>query len=227
MIDLYYWPTPNGWKITVMLAECGLDYRVHPVNLREDAQFAPDFAALSPNNKIPAIVDNAPADGGAPLSLFESGAILLYLAEKTGRLMPTDLRGRKAVHEWLMWQVGGLGPMCGQNGHFLLYARQKIPYAIERYAQEVRRLYGVLDAQLGRTQNCVAGEYSIADIAIFPWIVTHKAQGLDLAEFPCLARWFGALRARPAVAAGMEVLRASRTLDKRAHAAPAATPAEP
>ena len=214
MIDLYYWPTPNGWKITIMLSECGLPYRPIPVNIAAGEQFAPAFAAISPNNKIPVIVDRDPQGGGDPVTLFESGAILVYLADKAKRLLPMEHRPRMAALEWLMWQVGGLGPIAGQNGHFLLYAPEKIPYAIKRYGDEVRRLYGVLDAQLARTGRFVAGDYSIADISIFPWIVTHKAQGLTLADFPHVARWFGELRGRPAVTAGMEVLRELRTLKR-------------
>jgi len=210
MIDLHYWPTPNGWKISVMLEECELPYRVIPVNIGRGAQFDPGFLAISPNNRIPAIVDHDPPGGGDPVPVFESGAILVYLAEKAGRLLPQAPRPRKQVFEWLMWQMGGLGPMLGQNGHFLLYAPQRIPYAIERYGGEARRLYGVLDAQLGRTGAFVAGEYSIADIACFPWIVTHKRQGLSLADFPHLARWFATVRARPAVARGMAVGRELR-----------------
>lgn len=214
MIDLYYWPTPNGWRITIMLIECELQHQVIPVNIAAGEQFAPTFAAVSPNNKIPAIVDHDPEDDGDAITVSESGAILIYLAEKTRRLMPADRRSRMAVLQWLMWQVGGLGPMAGQNGHFLLYASEKIPYAIRRYGDEVRRLYGVLDAQLAKTDQFIAGNYSIADIATFPWIVTHKAQGLDLTNYPHVARWFSELRARPAVAAGMEVLRELRTLKK-------------
>jgi GST-like protein len=216
MIDLYYWPTPNGWKITIMLAECGLDYRVVPVDIGAGEQFASEFLRVSPNNRIPAIVDRQPSDGGAPVCIFESGAILLYLAERVGKFMPVDLRSRMTVLSWLMWQVGGLGPMAGQNGHFLLYATRKIPYAIERFSQEVSRLYRVLDEQLARAGGFVAGEYSIADIAIFPWVVTHKAQGINLADYPHVAEWFATLRARPAVVAGMDVLRQRRTLNKTA-----------
>jgi len=205
MIDLHYWPTPNGWKISIMLEECGLPYRVIPVNIGRGAQFEPGFLAISPNNRIPAIVDHDPADGGEPVPVFESGAILVYLAEKTGRLLPASLRERKRALEWLMWQMGGLGPMLGQNGHFLLYAPEKIPYAIDRYGREARRLYGVLDAQLGRTGAYVAGDYSIADIACFPWIVTHKRQGLSLDDFPHVKRWFAAVRERAAVGRGMAV----------------------
>jgi GSH-dependent disulfide-bond oxidoreductase len=213
MIDLHYWPTPNGWKLSIMLEECGLPYTLKPVNIGKGEQFQPGFLAISPNNRMPAIVDHAPADGGAPISVFESGACLIYLAEKTGRFLPTDPRGRKAVLEWLMWQMGGLGPMAGQNGHFKLYAPEKIPYAIERYSKEVDRLYGVLDAQLGRTQAFVAGtNYSIADMAIFPWVRTYKAQQVDLAAFPHVQRWYDQLKERPAVQRGLDLgkeLRAS------------------
>ena len=215
MIDLYYWPTPNGWKITIMMAECEIAYRLIPVDIGKGEQFLPEFLKVSPNNRIPAIVDHEPPDGGVALSLFESGAILIYLAEKSGKLIPTDLRSRNTVLEWLMWQVGGLGPMAGQNGHFLLYATEKIPYAIQRYSDEVRLLYSVLDRQLAKTGQFVAGEYSIADIAIFPWIVTHKAQGLSLTEYPQVSDWFNKVRARPAVSNGMEVLRELRTLKKK------------
>jgi GST-like protein len=215
MIDLHYWPTPNGWKISIMLEECELAYRVIPVNIGRGAQFTPEFLAISPNNRIPAIVDDDPPGGGEPVSVFETGAILWYLAEKTGRLLPQTLRERKTVHEWLMWQMGGLGPMLGQHGHFLLYAPEKIPYAIDRYSRETRRLYGVLDAQLGRTGAFIAGDYSIADIACFPWIMTHKRQGLTLDDFPQVKRWFATVRARPAVQRGLDVgkdLRGSATL---------------
>ena len=197
-----------------MLEECGLPYRVIPVDITRDEQYAPPFLEISPNNRIPAIVDRAPADGGEPVRLFESGAILIYLAEKTGRFLPADLRARKAVLEWLFWQVGGLGPMAGQNGHFLLYAPEKLPYAIERYGKEIRRLYDVLDGQLGRTRDCVAGAYSIADMAIFPWIVTHKAQGLSLDDYPALKRWFADVRARPLVQRGMDVARELRSFKR-------------
>lgn len=197
-----------------MMAECEIAYRPIPVDISKGEQFLPEFLKVSPNNRIPAIVDHEPPDGGVALSLFESGAILIYLAEKSGKLIPTDLRSRNTVLEWLMWQVGGLGPMAGQNGHFLLYAREKIPYAIERYSDEVRRLYSVLDRQLARTGQFVAGDYSIADVAIFPWIVTHKAQGLSLTEYPHVSDWFNKVRARPAVSEGMGVLRELRTLKK-------------
>ena len=206
MIDLYYWPTPNGWKISIALEELGLPYRIKPVNIGRGEQFTPAFLAISPNNRIPAMVDHDPPGGGAPFSSFETGAMLVYLAEKTGQLLPTDWRGRHAVLPWLMWQMGGLGPMLGQHGHFKLYATEKIPYAIDRYAQETRRLYGVLDTQLAKTGGFVAGaDYSIADIAIFPWIMTHKAQGLTLDDWPHVKRWFAVVRARDAVQRGLAV----------------------
>lgn len=206
MIDLHYWPTPNGWKLSIMLEECGLPYTLKPVNIGKGEQFAPAFLAISPNNRMPAIVDHAPADGGAACPVFESGACLLYLAEKTGRFMPTDLRGRYQVMQWLMWQMGGLGPMQGQNGHFRLYAPEKIPYAIERYGKEVDRLFGVLDVQLGKTQAHVAGaDYSIADMAIFPWVRTYKAQQIDIGQFKNVQRWYNALKERPAVQRGLDV----------------------
>ncbi len=198
MITLYYWPTPNGHKITIFLEEAGVPYRISPVNIGEGEQFLPVFLAISPNNRMPAIVDDAPRDGGEPLSVFESGAILLYLAEKTGKFLPEDTRGRVRVLEWLFWQVGGLGPMAGQNHHFGRYAPQKIPYAIDRYVNETNRLYGVLDRRLG-PEPFLAGEYSIADIAAYPWIVPHEAQGQNLKDFPNVERWFEAIAARPAV----------------------------
>lgn len=206
MIDLYYWPTPNGWKISIMLEECGLPYQLLPVNIGKGEQFKPEFLTISPNNRMPAIVDNDPPGGGAPIPVFESGAILIYLAEKTGRFMPTDVRGRTQVLQWLMWQMGGLGPMAGQNGHFLLYAPEPVPYAIERYGKEVNRLYGVLNDQLGQTGAFVAGpQYSIADMAIFPWVRTHKAQQVALADFPRVERWYNALFQRPTVKRGLDL----------------------
>jgi GSH-dependent disulfide-bond oxidoreductase len=198
MIDLHYWPTPNGHKITIFLEETGLAYRIKPVDITKGDQFKPEFLAISPNNRMPAIVDRAPEDGGAPVGLFESGAILVYLAEKTGRLLPADLHGRARTLQWLFWQVGGLGPMAGQNHHFAKYAPAKIPYAIERYRNETGRLYAVMDRQLAKTPY-LAGEYSIADIASYPWIVPHEDQGQDLHDFPHLKRWFEAIRSRPAV----------------------------
>jgi GSH-dependent disulfide-bond oxidoreductase len=219
MIDLHYWPTPNGWKISIMLEECGLPYRLVPVNIGRGEQFEAEFLAISPNNRMPAIVDHDPPGGGAPVSVFESGAILIYLAEKTGRFLGSELRGRIAALQWLMWQMGGLGPMAGQNGHFRLYAPEKIPYAMERYAKEVDRLYGVLDLQLARTDAFVAGaDYSIADMAIFPWVRTWKAQQVPLDEFGHVKAWYERLMQRPAVRRGIDVgkeLRASQ-LDERA-----------
>jgi GST-like protein len=206
MIDLHYWPTPNGWKISIMLEECGLPYTLVPVNIGRGEQFKPEFLAISPNNRMPAIVDHDPPGGGEPVAVFESGAILIYLAEKTGKFLPADLRGRKAALEWLMWQMGGLGPMAGQNGHFLLYAPEQLPYAIERYGKEVNRLYGVLDAQLARSGQFVAGgAYTIADMAIFPWVRTHKAQQVALAEFAHVERWYNALFQRPATRRGLDL----------------------
>ena len=189
-----------------MLEESGLPYNYIPVNIGKGEQFLPDFLTISPNNRMPAIVDHAPASGGAPVAVFESGAVLLYLAEKAGQFLPESLRERYQVMQWLMWQMGGLGPMAGQNGHFLLYAPEKLPYAIERYGKEVDRLYGVLDAQLARTKGYVAGaEYSIADMAIFPWVRTHKAQQVDLNRFPAVQRWYQSLFDRPAVKRGLDL----------------------
>src|SRR5664279_2441265 len=197
MIDLYYWTTPNGHKITLFLEEAGVPYTIHPVNLSRGDQFKPEFLAISPNNRIPAIVDQNPAGGGVPMQIFESGAILLYLAEKTGKFLPKDLRGRFTVLEWLFWQVGGLGPMAGQNHHFKQYAQEKLTYAIERYVNETSRLYAVLNKRLA-DRDFVAGDYSIADMAAYPWIVPHENQGQKLEDFPHLKRWFEAIRARPA-----------------------------
>jgi GST-like protein len=197
MIDLYYWTTPNGHKITMFLEETGLAYRIVPVDIGRGAQFEPTFLAIAPNNRIPAIVDHVPADGGAPLPVFESGAILLYLAQKSRRLLPTDLRGQVEVTQWLIWQVAGLGPMAGQNHHFARYAPEKIPYAIERYVKETNRLYGVLNHRLS-DRSYLAGDYSIADIACYPWIVPYESQGQRLEQFPHLRRWFERIRERPA-----------------------------
>jgi len=197
MIDLYYWTTPNGHKITLFLEEAGLPYRIVPINIGKGEQFAPDFLRISPNNRIPAIVDHQPADGGAPLTLFESGAILLYLADKSGQLIAADLRGRNETIQWLFWQMGGLGPMAGQNHHFTQYAPEKIPYAIERYVKETSRLYAVLNKHLA-DREFIAGDYSIADMACYPWIVPHEKQGQKLDDFPQLKRWFAAIRERPA-----------------------------
>lgn len=198
MIDLYYWTTPNGHKITIFLEETGLPYRVLPVNISAGEQFKPEFLAIAPNNRIPAIVDQNPTDGGAPISLFESGAILEYLANKTGQFLPKDLRGHTEVMQWLFWQMGGLGPMAGQNHHFVQYAPESLPYAINRYVNETHRLYGVLNKRLA-DRSFIAGEYSIADMACYPWIVPHERQRQNLEEFPHLKRWFEALSLRPAV----------------------------
>ena len=198
MIDLYYWPTPNGHKITLFLEEAALDYRIHPIDISAGDQFKPEFLAFSPNNRMPAIIDNEPADGREPVSVFESGAILLYLTEKVGQFLPTDIRGRKTVMEWLFWQVGGLGPMAGQNHHFGLYAPEKISYAIDRYVKETNRLYGVLDRRLANRAFIAGESYSIADMACYPWIVPWKRQQQNLDDFPNLRRWFELIAARPA-----------------------------
>jgi GST-like protein len=198
MIDLYYWPTPNGRKITIMLEETALPYRVVPVDIGRGEQFKPEFLAISPNNRMPAIVDDEPLGGGVPISVFESGAILMYLAEKTGQFMPQEPRGKYEVLQWLMWQMGGLGPMAGQAHHFRVYAPEKIQYGIDRYTNEVNRLYGVMDRRLS-DREYLAGEYSIADMACWPWVVPWKTQGQNLDDFPNLKRWFDAISARPAV----------------------------
>lgn len=199
MIELHYWPTPNGHKIPIFLEESGLEYVIRPVDIGKGDQFKPEYVAISPNSKMPAIVDTAPADGGAPVSVFESGAILIYLAEKAGRFLPHGLRERNETLEWLFWQVGGLGPMTGQYGHFNVYAPEKIPYAIERYTKEAYRLLGVLDKRLAGREFVAAGEYTIADMAIHPWINAYKKAPLDLQPYPELRRWHAAIAARPAV----------------------------
>jgi GST-like protein len=198
MIALYYWPTPNGHKITLFLEEAGLPYEIHPVNIGVGDQFKPDFLKFSPNNRMPAIIDTAPADGGEPVSVFESGAILIYLALKSGQFYGDTARERTEILQWLMWQMSGLGPMAGQNGHFNVYAPEKVPYAIARYVNETNRLYGVLDRQLAGKEWVAGSAYSIADMAIYPWIVPHEAHKQDLADFPNIARWFEAIKARPA-----------------------------
>ena len=197
MIDLHYWTTPNGHKVTMFLEEAALPYRIVPVNISTGEQFKSDFLEIAPNNRIPAIVDHEPIGGGAPISLFESGAILLYLAEKTAKFIPTDVRGRADVLQWLFWQMGGLGPMAGQNHHFKQYAPENIPYAIDRYVKETNRLYGVLYKRLADRQF-VTGAYSIADMASYPWVVPHERQGQNLGDFPHLKRWFDEIAARPA-----------------------------
>jgi GSH-dependent disulfide-bond oxidoreductase len=198
MIELFYWPTPNGHKITMFLEEGATPYRITPVNIGTGEQLKAAFLKISPNNRMPAIVDHAPADGGSPLSVFESGAILVYLGDKFGKFLPKEPRPRAAVLEWLFWQVGGLGPMAGQNHHFNRYAPEKIPYAIDRYVNETNRLYGVLDRRLAQAEFVAGPEYSVADMAIYPWIVPWEAQRQNLADFVHLKRWFEAVRARPA-----------------------------
>jgi len=211
MIDLHYWTTPNGHKITLFLEETGLEYRIIPVDIGKGEQFKPEFLAIAPNNRIPAIVDHAPEDGGAPVSVFESGAILLYLADKTRRFIPHDLRGRVEVLQWLFWQMGGLGPMAGQNHHFVQYAPEKIPYAIDRYVKETNRLYGVLNKRLADRAFVAGEDYSIADMASYPWIVPHKRQEQNLDDFSHLKRWFEVIQARPATIRAYEKARAINT----------------
>ncbi|HEV7267756.1 MAG TPA: glutathione binding-like protein [Falsiroseomonas sp.] len=200
MIDLHYWTTPNGHKVTMFLEEAGLPYRIVPVNISKGEQFSREFLAIAPNNRIPAIVDHVPAGGGAPVPLFESGAILLYLADKTGRFVPphADIRGRAEALQWLFWQMGGLGPMAGQNHHFAHYAPQKIPYAITRYVNETGRLYAVMNERLADRAHLAGEEYGVADMASYPWVVQHARQSQDLNDFPNLKRWFDAIAARPA-----------------------------
>jgi len=202
MIDLYYWPTPNGHKITIALEEMGLDYTIKPVNIGKGEQFDPAFLAFSPNNRMPAIIDHD--TGGEPQSVFESGAILLYLADKTGKLIPHDTRGRTAVYEWLMWQMGGLGPMLGQAHHFNFYAPERIPYAMDRYSKEANRLYGVMERQLDKTSWLAGNAYSIADIAAYPWTRTYERQGVAIEDYPNVMRWRQAMGERPQVQAGMK-----------------------
>lgn len=197
MIDLYYWTTPNGHKITMFLEEAGLEYKIIPINISKGEQFDPAFLEIAPNNRIPAIVDHSPADGGNALSIFESGAILQYLAEKSGQFLSTALRQRTMTFQWLYWQMGGLGPMAGQNHHFGTYAPEKIPYAIQRYVNETNRLYGVLNKRLA-DHEFIADSYSIADMACYPWIVPHQRQSQKLEDFPNLKRWFETIAARPA-----------------------------
>jgi GSH-dependent disulfide-bond oxidoreductase len=198
MIELYYWTTPNGHKVTIFLEEAGAAYEIHPVNISQGEQFSEFFLSFSPNNRIPAIRDTAPRDGGAPLTVFESGAILEYLAEKEGQFLPAAPRAKYDVLQWLYWQVGGLGPMAGQNHHFVQYAPERIPYAMERYVKETNRLYGVLNKQL-EGKEFICGAYSIADMACYPWIVPYERQQQNLDDFPNIKRWFAAVAARPAV----------------------------
>jgi GST-like protein len=220
MIEVYSWATPNGHKVHIMLEECGLPYRAHPVDIGAGEQFDPKFLEISPNNKIPAIVDPDGPDG-RPISLFESGANLLYHAGKTGKFLPQDVRGKYEVLQWLMFQMGGVGPMLGQAHHFRLYAPEKIPYAIERYTNEAKRLYGVMDKRLARSKYIGGAEYSIADIAIFPWLRSWKNQGIDWNDYPHLKGWFDEIAARPAVERGVQVLADQRKplVDERARQA--------
>lgn len=204
MIDLFFWTTPNGYKVTIMLAEVGLPYRVVPIDITAGDQFKPEFLAISPNNKIPAIVDDDGPDA-EPIAVFESGAILLYLAEKTGRFLPSSARARMEVIQWLMFQMGGVGPMLGQAHHFRRYAPEPIPYAVERYTKEAARLYGVIDRRLA-DHEYLAGDYSIADIATFPWLRPYRWQGQDLDDYPNLKRWFDTIKVRPAVQEGLAVM---------------------
>jgi GST-like protein len=204
VIDVYTWPTPNGHKVHIMLEECGLPYTVHAIDIGAGDQFGPAFLAISPNNKIPAIADSEGPDG-RPMSLFESGAILLYLAGKTGKFLPADVRGRYLALQWLMFQMGSVGPMFGQAHHFRAYAKERLDYAVNRYTSEAKRLYGVMDRRLGEVPY-FAGEYSIADIAVFPWTRSHERQGVDLGDYPNVKRWFDAIDSRPAVQRGLQVL---------------------
>ena len=204
MIDLHYWTTPNGHKVTIFLEETGLPYNLMPVNIGKGEQFKAEFLAISPNNRIPALIDRAPAGGGKPIAVFESGAMLLYLAEKTGQFLPRDPRARIDAIQWLFWQMGNLGPMAGQNNHFSNYAVEKIPYAMDRYRNEVNRLYGVLDKRLAE-REFVAEDYSIADIAIWPWISRYEWQTIDLNDYPNVKRWYADVRARPQVQAGLAI----------------------
>ncbi len=205
MIDVYYWPTPNGHKVTIFLEETGTPFQIVPIDIRKGDQFKPDFLKIAPNNRMPAIVDQAPADGGAPVSVFESGAILVYLGEKTGQFLPTDIRRRAEVMQWLFWQMGGLGPMAGQNHHFNRYTQYKIQYAIDRYVNETGRLYGVMDRRLADRPYIAGDDYSIADMACHPWIKLHDLQSQTLEDFPHLARWFERVAARPAVERAYEL----------------------
>ena len=209
MIDLYTWPTPNGHKVHIMLEECGLKYNIHPIDIGKGDQFKPEFLKISPNNKMPAMVDSDGPDG-KPISMFESGAILLSLACKTGKFLPTDVRNKWQTLQWLMFQMGGLGPMLGQAHHFLIYAPEKIPYAMDRYAKEANRLYGVLNRRLSVSKFIACDEYTIADMAIMPWLRSYKNQGVELAEYPKVQAWFDGIAARPAVQRALDVLKDAR-----------------
>ena len=205
MIDLYTWPTPNGHKIHIMLEETGLPYRVHPIDIGAGDQFKPDFLKISPNNKMPAMIDSDGPDG-KPMSMFESGAMLLYLASKSGKFLPENIRERWSTLQWLMFQMGGVGPMLGQAHHFLVYAPEKIPYAMQRYSKEANRLYGVMDRRLAESKFIACDEYTIADMAIMPWLRSYKNQGVEMEEYPQVKRWFDGIAARPAVQRGLAVL---------------------
>jgi GST-like protein len=219
MIDFYYWTTPNGHKVTLFLEESGIPYNIKPINISKGEQFAPDFLRIAPNNRIPAIVDTSPEDGGEPISIFESGAILLYLADKTKKFIPQDLRGRNECLKWLFWQMGGLGPMAGQNHHFVQYAPEQLPYAIDRYVKETSRLYGVLNKHLSDGRDYICGDYSIADMATYPWVVPHERQRQDLSQFPALAQWLARIQNRPATKGSYEMaktINVAPTVDEKA-----------
>jgi GSH-dependent disulfide-bond oxidoreductase len=211
MLDLHYWTTPNGHKVTIFLEESGIPYTIIPVNISVGEQFSPEFLRIAPNNRIPALVDHLPHGGGEPVTIFESGAILLYLAEKTGQFIPNDVRGRAEALQWLFWQMGGLGPMAGQNHHFVQYAPERIPYAMARYIDETNRLYGVLDKRLADRKYIAGDDYTIADMASYPWIVPHSKQQQDLDDFPHLRRWFFTMQARPAVQRAYEIAQTINT----------------
>ena len=210
MIDLYFWPTPNGWKISIALEEMELAYKVVPINIGKGDQFETEFQRISPNGRMPAIVDHAPNDGGEPFVLAESGVILRYLAEKTGSFMPREPRRRYEAEQWLMWQMAHLGPMLGQHGHFALYAEDKIPYAIDRYRTEVLRLFKVLDTRLDAREH-ICDEYTVVDMACWPWVVTYKSQDIDLGEFPNVRRWYDGLKTRPGLRRGYDLLKESKS----------------
>ncbi len=212
MIDLYYWTTPNGHKITMFLEEAGLEYGIKPVNISKGEQFTPEFLKIAPNNRIPAVVDHAPQEGGAPIAIFESGAILLYLADKTRQFIPQDLRGRNECLQWLFWQMGGLGPMAGQNHHFVQYAPEKLPYAMDRYVNETARLYGVLNKHLSDGRTYICGDYSIADIAAYPWVAPHERQRQDINNFPALKQWLETINRRSATVKAYALAKAINTV---------------
>jgi GST-like protein len=211
MIDLYYWTTPNGHKVTLFLEEAGVDYNIKPINISKGEQFAPAFLKIAPNNRIPAILDHAPTGGGEPIGIFESGAILLYLADKTKKFIPQDLRGRNECLQWLFWQMGGLGPMAGQNHHFVQYAPEQLPYAIDRYVKETSRLYGVLNKHLSDGREYICGDYSIADMASYPWVVPHERQRQDMSQFPHLSSWFERIGNRPATQKAYDIAKSINT----------------